>query len=144
MDSYLHQSSGRNFGKEFYQNVINLFDRFINTSNDNLLLAKHRQGDLFLQAPAFLLKIFSDVLNNQTLYRHHAPNNLMFQGIEMHPTYEMAIVLFHKDYPLYGYDWMINKIPLTPPFSVKKEWYTETIVQIKEFYALGEHHVMDN
>jgi hypothetical protein len=42
-----------------------------------------------------------------------------FMGVEIVTGYECEIILFHSDYPLYKYEWMINKLRLSDFVSIK-------------------------
>lgn len=132
--------------KEFHQEVVNLFNRFVNDLDENMYYSMQKKGDVVLQAPQFIIDILYQSL--QATYMVNPTENttghLVFQGLELQPTYEMAIILFHKQYPLYKNDWMLKKISLEPGLTIKKEWYSETGFKMKEFFGLGGSNPSDN
>lgn len=132
--------------KEFCQEVVNMFNHFVNDLDEKMYYSMHKKGDVYLQAPAFVIDILHQSL--MATYNINPVENttghLVFQGLEIQPTYELSIVLFHKDYPLYKEDWMVKKISFEPPISIKKEWYTETVFKIKEFFGKGGLNPLDN
>lgn len=132
--------------REFYQEVVNLFNRFVNDLDEKMYYAMQRKGDVYLQAPAFVIDILhkSLIATYNVIPTENSTGHLLFKGLKVEPTYEMAIILFHKDYPLYREEWMLKKIPLEPPVTVKKEWYTETVVKMKEFFGMGGRTPSDN
>ncbi len=131
---------------EFHQEVVNLFNRFVNDLDENMYYSMQKKGEVVLQAPQFIIDILNQSL--QATYRTNPTENttghLVFQGLELQPTYEMAIILFHKQYPIYRNDWMLKKICLEPAQTIKKEWYSETFIKMKEFFGMGGSNPADN
>lgn len=133
---------------EFYQEVISLFNRFMDEVDEKMKRDMRWRGDVILQAPQFIIDIlFKAARATNTIYpteNSNSPGISSWRGIKIQPTYEMAIVLFHKDYPLYREDWMLKKIALEPPQTLQKEWYSVTVVKMKEFYVMGGTNPADN
>lgn len=127
---------------DFYLKVISLFDRFIEDVEPEMYVAMRggNAEDVKLMAPQFVIDIFYKALTSWHLQTNEKlEKHLIYKGIQIAPVYEMAIIIFHKDYPLHGKHapWMIKKIPLAPPIHLKKEWWDETIVIIKQYFAIG-------
>lgn len=133
---------------EFYQEVIGLFNRFIYEIDEKMYHSRNRRDDLILQAPQFIIDILLQAVRATNSIKPTCDPNQsslsIWQGIKIQPTYEMAIILFHKKYPLYREDWMLKKIALEPPQTLQKEWYSVTVVKMKEFYGMGGSNPADN
>lgn len=123
---------------DILENVYSLFNELIEGVDDQLYMhINSDRKDVCLSAPDFLIKLFCQSL-------HHMAGNysqpgqlgkdLMYRGIEIIPTHEMAITLFHKDYPLYNADWMVNKISLIPAVENQKGLYTERIISLRNHF----------
>lgn len=132
----------RDFGEE----VTNLFYRFINDLDEKMYYAMQKEGDVYLQAPQFLIDIlfYSFRITFNRAPEKNTSGFYFFQGMEIHPTYEMAIILFHKDYPIYREKWMLKKISLEPTQTISEQWYSKTIFKLKEFNGLDGQNPADN
>jgi hypothetical protein len=100
--------------------VDELFHEFLDTDKEHLRFAMEKstynrvEPEVFLNAPDFLFKLYDRA---QLEMYGQKPMNL---GPESHrfwrggkvvfqPHFEMEMVLFHKDYPLYLYETMIQR-----------------------------------
>jgi hypothetical protein len=133
---------------EFYQEVVSLFNRFLDEVDEKMHREMRWKGDVILQAPQFIIDILFQAVRATNAIKpawNPDPTGLsVFRGLKIQPTYEMAIILFHKHYPLYREDWMLKKIALEPPQTLQKEWYSITVVKMKEFYGMGGSNPADN
>lgn len=133
---------------EFYQEVLTLFNRFLDEVDEKMYYSMQNTGDIVLQAPQFIIDILyrslRATLEVNPTWNPDPIGLSVFRGIKIQPTHEMAIVLFHKHYPLYREDWMLKKIALEPPQTQQKEWYSVIVFKMKEFYGIGGTNPADN
>lgn len=122
---------------EFYHSVVELFNRFINDVDYKMrYYIQRKTTSVHLQAPEFVIPILVEGYSSSFGRPPEKSDSgyYFFQGLKIEPTYEMAIILFHKHYPLYREEWMLKKIPLDPPVTLKEEWYSKTVFKMKAFF----------
>lgn len=129
---------------ELLCDVFNLFSNFIRDMKLEMLeYMEFRPEDIRLSAPEFLIRLLKEYCQKEYLLlpeERHGDHFILY-GIETQPNYDMSIVIFHKEYPLYKKSWMIKKLSLDPPVSVKKERWTETIINLG---VLSDEYLPEN
>lgn len=138
------------FDKDLQEQVVALFIRIVHEVEYKLHRAdapNRVKEKMVIQAPEFLLRIFFEGLkqyNPVVLHYYKAGESFKYRGLLVRPGYEMAIVIFHEDYPIYQNSWMLTKIPLHPAQTIERKEYTETIIKISEVFGLPTKNPQDN
>lgn len=107
--------------KDFGDFLIEVFDRLIDKASGVLseLNESRHANDLYISAPAILIKYFLEAIEIKFLIRQYEKEP-KYRNIRLIPSMDWAITFFYKDYVLYKEDWMIHKISLVPPVNTKK------------------------
>jgi hypothetical protein len=92
-------------------------------------------NDIYFSAPDVILKL----LESATLLQSEMDDDTfaieeirLLDSVNIIPSVDWSITLFHKDYPLYRHDWMIRKIALEVPFRSDEGVINRTIIYINE------------
>lgn len=116
-------------------------EMFVRLNSDN-------RNDLILQMPQFLIDRIPEAVQSRFGFFAHTDQSGViktFEGITVNPSTDLAITLFHKDYPLRNYDWMIVKIPIAPMQVIKGEWYEMHVLKLQECsYLKGKIDPVNN
>lgn len=120
---------------EPFEALEKLFQHLINEAPEELyecLRNAYERQKIYISAPGLLISKLHECLIRK--YNLQGEREHKFRGIEILPSSDYALTLFHEDYPIFKEDWMIHKIPLDPLF-VKKQSpnVTKYVGQIKEF-----------
>lgn len=118
---------------EFSKNICELMNRLFDEADNRMLESLCRPEDFKLSIPEFLHRHVQQAFSMYYQMNMAAPAVTWYlRGVEIIPSEDLAITLFHKDYPLYGYDWMVRKIPLSNPKKQMQDWYTEYVFTLTE------------
>lgn len=132
--------------EEFYSDLLNFFEDFIDNVPPKLYECMHKPGEVFIHAPEFFIELFEQALLRRYLFPQKAESGIYnhFRGIPILPTYEHALIIFHKSYPIYQQDWMIRKMSLETPVVIKEERFRKTIFKLRQFIYPGETNFASN
>lgn len=132
--------------KDLYDHVLDLFNILLDEMPAEMMLQCNGSGSekFVISAPDFLLNKFLHALQRKFAYQSFQPGEmgalLTYRGINMVPSPDLAITIFHKDYPLFREDWMIYKIPLTPPVHDDKGRYKRTTFHIARHFGFEDRN----
>lgn len=120
---------------ELNNSICELFHRLFTDADHRLMNALERPEDFRLSIPSFLI---THVQHAFMMHYHIVigPSVKWYlRGVEIIPSMDLAITLYHKDYVLYKEEWMIRKVPLASPRKFQNEWYTEYVVALHESFS---------
>lgn len=109
-----------------YEALIKLFDELIHEAEREMYYKINFDSkDIRISAPKFIINLFFEALSKQYNGSAYYTNgrlgkDFIYRGITFLPHFEMEIVVWHIDYPLFKEDWMIRKIPLNPTYKIPK------------------------
>jgi hypothetical protein len=92
-------------------------------------------NDICFSAPDVILKLLESatLLQSEMDYDNFAFEEIrLLDRVNIIPSVDWSITLFHKDYPLYRHDWMIRKIALDIPFRWDGGDINRTTIYINE------------
>jgi hypothetical protein len=92
-------------------------------------------NDIYFSAPDVILRLLESamILQSEMNYDTFAIEKFkLLDPINIIPSADWSITLFHKDYPLYKHDWMIRKITLDVPFKWNEGDINKTIIYMNE------------
>jgi len=130
--------------------IYDLFERVLDECGDELLylMSSDRAEKVNLSAPKFLIDKFSEACNYKVAQFSGQDGRLgkamMFRGVKIIPSCEMAVTLFHEDYPMLNDSKeLVYKISLMPAQINQHEWYREHVVSFMQFFNFGDgkHHL---
>lgn len=133
-----------------FESLVDLLQELIYYSADEMFIRLNADSrkDLVLQMPQFLIDRIPEAV--QSKFGYFTPTDQLmpikvFEGITVNPSPDLAITLFHKDYPLRNQGWMIVKISLEPPQIIKGEWYEQYVFKLQECnYFKGKQNAASN
>lgn len=137
--------------KSPFEPIIDLLYGIINYSTNEMMMRLSGLGrdELVLQMPQFLIDRIPEAV--QSKYGYFSPqygsiNSVaIFEGITINPSPDLAITLFHKNYPLLNQDWMIVKISLQPMQRRTGSWYDQYLISLQETpYFKGQTNPTNN
>ena len=117
-----------------YQSITDLFDNLIHDSQGEMYeYCNFCPEDIRVSAPEFLIELFKKALTHKYMMANTPPSgkDFIYRGLTFVPCYEMAVSVWHKDYPLYKKDWMLRKIPLDSPYKTSNGLYNELIINLR-------------
>lgn len=121
--------------EDLNRKIVELFEVLFNESDSNMMEALARPEDFKLSIPSFLQRHVQEAFSFYYCTPFPPAVTWYLRGVEMIPSVDLAITLYHKDYVLYKSDWMIRKVPLASPRKFEKEWYTEYVVALQEAFS---------
>lgn len=100
---------------KLYEIAHEIMQDLINNCDPKLKQLIHRKAnDIRISAPVVFIEILTKY--HETIFGGNVDDgddNVYYDGIEVIPNYEMAVVLFHVDYPKVLEQWMIKKVLLS-------------------------------
>lgn len=115
-----------------------LFELIHNTKNELFTNCFCKDEDIILSMPLFLI----DILPMAIYYKHHCLCNTpqhgsltMLEGLRVQPSHDLAITIFHKDYPLYKNPEMICRLPLDR-VTQQYESYSKVLISLANYYKI--------
>lgn len=119
-----------------FEALIDLLEELIYVSSNEMFvrLNSDNRNDLILQMPQFLIDRLPEAVQSKYGFFAHTDQSGViktFSGITINPSPDLAITLFHKDYPLLKRDWMIVKISLAPAQIIKGKWYEKHLINLQ-------------
>lgn len=121
--------------EETSKHIVELLNVLFRESDSRMLEALERPEDFRLSIPNFLHRHIQEAFQYYYCTPFQPAVNWYLMGVEIIPSSDLAITLYHKDYPLYNEDWMIRKVPLANPRRLKGEWYTEYVIALHEAFS---------
>src|SRR4051812_13963737 len=121
--------------------LIGLVEKLIVGADTRMLeIIKNGNGnDICFSAPDVILKLLESatVFQSEMDYDTFAIEEIrILDSVNIIPSVDWSITLFHKDYPLYRHDWMIRKTALDVPFQWDEGDTNRTTIYINEV-AIG-------
>ena len=117
--------------------VIELSQKLLNEVDNKMLeiIYSEKSDEIYITAPQVIISLFQKVLV--------LPNQLKDASLQMHkldwliginifPSVDWAITMYHKDYSLYKHNWMIRKVSLTHPVKVKEGNQSKEIIYLNQ------------
>ncbi len=106
--------------------LIRLVQKVIDASDPRIveLLKNGVSRDIYFSAPDVVLRLLESAaalaheINDQSF---DLEKFRLLDHTNIIPSFDWSITLFHKDYPLYRYDWMIRKIALDVPAKINED-----------------------
>lgn len=119
-----------------FEPLVDLLEGLIHNSGDEMMMRMvGGREDLILQMPQFLIDHLPEALASRYGFMGYSQSNgmvKMFEGVQIQPSPDLALTLFHKNYPLYKNDWMIVKISLDPALQMKKSWCDSYVISLQK------------
>jgi len=115
--------------------IINLVEKLIDGADNKMLetIRDRNNNDIYFSAPDLILRLLESGMLLESEIDH---NNLsiekfkLLDNVNIIPSFEWSIILFHKDYPLYKHNWMVRKIALDVPLEIKAGDINKTIIYV--------------
>ncbi|HEY0056289.1 MAG TPA: hypothetical protein VGB63_13110 [Pedobacter sp.] len=120
--------------------VVEMIEDLIFNAHPKLLHECSREDNVIISAPQLIIDMFFQGLRQkyQISSLEDYTKSLVYEGIKFVPSYEMSVVLFHKYYPIYKEDWMIEKILLFDPEKETKEIYSKYVIQLGAYIKVNQ------
>lgn len=117
--------------------VIELFEELLDEADNKMLdiIYSEKSKDIYITAPDVIITLFQ-----KALIFHNELNDTCIQfqklgllnRINILPSVDWAVTLYHKDYSFCKHNWMVRKIPLTNPLKVKDGNLSRDIIYLNQ------------
>lgn len=115
--------------------ILALFHSLLDEADDEMLmyLNTSHADQIYCSMPSFFIGVMRDALRAKYLYGFESGEEgklFVFRGVNIIPSSDLAITLYHKDYPYYNRPWMIRKVPLIVTHRKQTEWYDKLVIDL--------------
>ena len=127
--------------------LISLFDTLLEECDERMLqIIDSGQNDIiYISAPDVLITLFKTaiIVRNYlgiTKYKRAT----LFNSNNLVPSFDWAVTIYHKDYSLYKYPWMIRKTTLNEAISTKEGLCNKSIIFLNDLITSTANKVQLN